>query len=146
MLTIDASVWLNADSPIEAGHPESRALMDWVAKYQIPVFVPTLLRIEVAGAISRTRGDAALARDYSAQLALLPFIRWVALDDLLAAQAAELAAGHGLRGADAVYAAVAAVSGCTLVTLDREHLTRLVGAIPTIRPAEALARFVGTTA
>ena len=38
-----------------------------------------------------------------------------------------LAAEHGLRGADAVYAAVAIEAGCTLVSLDGEHLTRLPG-------------------
>jgi len=61
------------------------------------------------------------------------------VDDLLARLAVALAAQHGLRGADAVYAAVAAHAGCTLVTLDQEQLNRLAGAVPTRTPAAALA-------
>lgn len=140
MLTIDASVWLNADSPKEVHHEESRALLDWVALYQTPIVVPTLLCVEVAAAISRTRRDISLAREYAAQMALLPFVRWVGLDQILAAQAAVLAAQDAIRGADAVYAAVAAGAGSTLLSLDKEHLTRLVGVIPTHSPADALAR------
>jgi len=45
-----------------------------------------------------------------------------------------------LRGADSVYAAVALEYGCDLVSLDREHLTRLVSVVPTVTPADALAR------
>jgi predicted nucleic acid-binding protein len=50
-----------------------------------------------------------------------------------------LAARHGLRGADAIYAAVAVQSGCTLISLDNEHLTRLVGIVSVLTPATALA-------
>jgi predicted nucleic acid-binding protein len=50
-----------------------------------------------------------------------------------------LAAQHGLRGADAVYAAVAQQAGCTLISLDHEHLTRLVGLISVQTPEAALA-------
>jgi predicted nucleic acid-binding protein len=107
MLTIDASVWVNADSPTEENYASSRALLDWVANRQTPVVAPTLLLVEVTAAISRVRGNSALARDYAARMAVLPFIRWIALDEPLAAQAAELAAQHALRGADAVYVAVA---------------------------------------
>jgi predicted nucleic acid-binding protein len=138
-MTIDASVWVNADSPSEPDHAASRALLDHVAATNTVVIVPTLLRVETAAAISRTRKDAALAREYSEKLAGLPFIVWVALDDALAARAAGLAANHGLRGADAVYAAVALAHGCDLVSLDREHLTRLSSVVRTHTPAQALA-------
>ena len=84
-----------------------------------------MLRVEVAAAIGRTRRDAALARAFSEKLAALPFVRWVSFDLALAATAAGLAADHGLRGADAVYAAVAITHGCELISLDQEHLTRL---------------------
>jgi predicted nucleic acid-binding protein len=60
-----------------------------------------------------------------------------ALDEGCALHA--LAAQHGLRGADAVYAAVAHEVGSTLVTLDNEHLTRLVNLITVYTPAVALA-------
>jgi predicted nucleic acid-binding protein len=125
MLTIDASVWVNADSPTETGSRESRAFIDHVVASNTVVIVPTLLRVEVAAAIGRARRDAKLAREYSERLAMLPFIRWVGLDGALAERAAGLAAEYGLRGADAVYAAVALAHGCELISLDGEHLERL---------------------
>src|SRR4051812_7264690 len=100
MLTIDASVWVNADSPTEEGSEGSRAFLDQVASTGVQVIVPTLLRVEVAAAISRTRQDSALAREYARRLAQVPFIQWVSLDEQLAEKATILAANHGLRGAD----------------------------------------------
>jgi predicted nucleic acid-binding protein len=139
MLTIDASVWVNADSPSEPESSTSRALLDRVAASGTIVVVPTLLRVEVAAAIGRSRRDAALAREYAARLAALPFVRWIGLDTLLAARASTLAADHALRGADAVYATVAQVHGCDLISLDREHLTRLTGLLRVRTPAQELA-------
>jgi len=139
MLTIDASVWVNADSPSEPDSASSRAFLDQVAAAGTIIFLPTLLRVEVAAAISRTRKDAALARDYSERLAALPFVRWIPLDVSLAAQASALAAEHGLRGADAVYAAVAMAHGCALISLDGEHLTKLVSVLQVRTPSQSLA-------
>lgn len=139
MLTVDASVWVNADSPAEPESASSRAFLDQVAAARTTIIVPTLLRVEVAAAISRTRKDAALAREFSEKLAALPFVRWIALDPSLAARASGLAADHGLRGADAVYAAVAMAHGCDLISLDQEHLTRLVSVLKVRTPSQSLA-------
>ena len=139
MLTIDASVWVNADSPTEQDSASSRLFLDRVAAASTPVYVPTLLRIEIAAAISRTRKDPVLAKDYSDKLAALPFVRWVPLDDALAERGAILAADLGLRGADAVYAAVALTHNCRLISLDREHLTRLPSAIDVRTPSQEFA-------
>ena len=56
-----------------------------------------------------------------------------------------LALAHRLRGADAVYAAVAQQFATTLISRDREHLTHLVGIIPVLHPATALAALRATT-
>ncbi len=61
------------------------------------------------------------------------------LDVELGQQARKLAAQYGLRGADAVYAAVAHQVGSTLISRDNEHLTRLNGII-TVRTPEAVLR------
>lgn len=50
-----------------------------------------------------------------------------------------LAAQHGLRGADAVYAGVAAQTNCILITLDNEQLTRLANIVIAQTLATALA-------
>ena len=95
--------------------------------------------IEVAATISRTRFDATLARNFAETLRNLSDIAFVPLDDKLMQQALEIAADHRLRGADAIYVAVAQRYGTTLLSLDREHLTRVVGIVPTLTPAEVLA-------
>jgi predicted nucleic acid-binding protein len=139
LFTIDASVWVNAYSPAEPGQPASRILLDRLFAHSTPIVVPTLLPIEVAGAIARTRGDSDLGHRLATALLGLPSLRWIALDDPVARQATRLAAQCRLRGADAVYAAVALIHGCALITLDQEHLSRLGPVVRTIPPSEALA-------
>lgn len=70
-------------------------------------------------------------RDWPNQ-ALLP------LDGVVADRAAELAARFHLRGADAVYAAIAQQFGTTLITLDRQQLERLPPEVSTAQPADVL--------
>ncbi len=139
MYTVDASVWVNAFDRREAGHEVSRRFLEVLQAEALTVVLPSLLGVEVAGAISRTRGEPERALQFAAAVARLPNVTLMPLDDDLAEQAQELAAHHGLRGADAVYAAVALGADCTLVSLDREHLTRLGDVVPTCMPAEALA-------
>jgi predicted nucleic acid-binding protein len=118
----------------------SRRLLDKLIALRAQIIVPTLLPIELAGAISRVRGDIALAADMASAMLALPTLRFIALDERLARTSAELAARNRLRGADEVYAAVALTYRCELVSLDHEHLTRLKTVVSTITPLEALAK------
>jgi len=138
-VVVDASVFINAFNPYEAGHEESRRLLSVLQDRAVPVIVPTLLLPEVSAAIGRGRDDAQLARDFCAALRRLPHIVWVSVDDSLAWQAAEIAAQHRLRRSDAVYAAVAVRFGATLATLDREQKERLSGVTGARYPAEMVA-------
>lgn len=134
--TVDASVFLNAFNPYEDGHEVSRSVLARFEEEAIPIIVPNLLRVEVAAAVARGRGDAGLARRFAETLMRLPHLVVVPLDDRLAAVAAALAADQGLRGADAVYGAVAVRFGSALVTRDREQGDRLAAVITTLRPSE----------
>ncbi len=136
--TIDASVWINAFNPAEHGHSQSQLFLAELQARQVPLIVPNLLLPEVSATIARGSGDAELALRFALALARLPHLILVSLDDTLAQQAAQMAAQYRLRGADAVYAAVAVRFGCTLVTLDHEQLQRLASVLPTQRPIEAL--------
>lgn len=138
MFTVDASVWVNAFDQREPGHQVSRQFLEVVQRQALPVIVPNLVLAEVAGAIGRTRREPAQAQGFAMALSRLPHVTVRALDEECARQALTLAAQNGLRGADAVYAAVAHGAGSTLVTLDREHLTRLVNLLPVCTPAVAL--------
>jgi predicted nucleic acid-binding protein len=137
--TIDASVFLNAFNPAEAGHAESHQLLALLQAQALPIMIPTLVLPEVAATISRVHGDARLAHMFADQLSRLPHVMLITLDQLLAQQAAEAAAQHRLRGSDAVYAAVALRFSAVLVTLDREQHDRVTAVLTSYYPAEALA-------
>lgn len=94
---------------------------------------------EVAGVVRRTRRDPIPARLAVAALRALPYIRFVPMDDPLAQGAAEIAGDYALRGADALYIAVARQHGCTFVSLDREARERSAPIVTVRTPAEALA-------
>lgn len=137
--TIDASVFVNAFNPAEAGHVESQRLLAQFRAQATPLIAPTLVLPEVAAAIRRGRADEDLARRFAAAISRLPHLVLVSLDQILSQQAGEIAAQYGLRGSDAVYTAVALHFGSTLITLDREQLTRVAAVLTTRTPAEALA-------
>jgi predicted nucleic acid-binding protein len=145
MYTVDASVWVNGFDQWEAGHATSRQLLEVLRIRALPIIVPNLVLAEVAGAISRTRNDPAQAEVFATTLGRLTNVTVVPLDVALGDQARVLAAQHGLRGADAVYAAVAQQAGCTLISLDHEHLTRLGSVVLVRTPAVVLAELVPPT-
>jgi predicted nucleic acid-binding protein len=99
---------------------------------ELSITIPSLALVEVAGSISRTRRRPDRAASFADTIAHLPHVTVVALSPELTAIAVQLAARHALRGADAVYAAVALNAGCTLITLDGEHLARLANVVPTV--------------
>jgi predicted nucleic acid-binding protein len=145
MYTVDASVWVSAFDQREPGYLVSRQFLEVLRSQALPIIVPNLVLVEVAGAISRTRRAAAQAQAFVTTLRQLPHVTVRVLDEVCALHALTLAAQHGLRGADALYAVVAHEAGGTLVTLDTEHLTRLVNLIPVCTPAVALAALTPET-
>lgn len=96
--------------------------------------VPTLLLPEVGGALSRRTGDAALAYRVVGDIVRLPGLRLVNVTQQLGALAAQLAADLRLRGADAVYVAVAQALSLPLVTWDREQLSRAASRVTVRTP------------
>lgn len=137
--TVDASVFLNAFNPYEAGHEDSHRLLALMQEQAVPIIAPTLLLPEVAAAVARGQGDADLARRFVARLKQLPHLVLAPLDEALAQQAADMAAHHRLRGSDAVYAAVALRFGSQLVSLDREQRERVASVVSARGPASALS-------
>jgi predicted nucleic acid-binding protein len=138
MYTIDASVVLNAFNETEIGHYESNQLITQLITQTIPIIEPSLVLVEVAATISRIRGDATLAQEFASALQKLSQITFIPLDHEITQQALEVAANYQLRGADAIYVAVALRYSTTLISLDKEHLTRVTGIVPTLTPAQAL--------
>jgi predicted nucleic acid-binding protein len=150
--TIDASVHLNALAPAEEGSSASQEFLARVhrvspdaetsrqegASPPNEVFSPTLLLVEVAAAVARVFDDTERGTQLAAAVRDLPAQSLLTLDRSLADEASAVAAERRLRGADAVYAAIARRSESLLVTRDRQQLERLPPAIPACPPEQAL--------
>jgi predicted nucleic acid-binding protein len=122
-LVVDASIWVSAFIPADVHHQTTRAWL--VAASPTETFVtPALGLVETAGAVARRTGSELLARRACRAIERLPNVLVVIPDGALWDAALSAAAGRSLRGADAVYVAVADVLGLPLVTWDREQRDR----------------------
>ena len=137
--TIDASVVVNAFNPHEEGHAASLQILAAIQERGDPVMVPTLVVPEIASAAARASADSAGALQYANATGALPHFLLVTLTLAMARQAAELAATHRVRPADAVYLAVARRYGTTLVSRDDEQRARGSAVVTCLTPEEALS-------
>jgi predicted nucleic acid-binding protein len=122
--TIDASVFVNAFNRHERGHAGSLQILAAIHERGDPIIVPTLLVAEIASAVARATDDTTGAVNYANATIGLPHLTLVSLTPAITRRAAELAATHRLRAADAVYLEVARRYATTLVSRDDEQLTR----------------------
>ncbi len=134
-MVIDASVWVAAFLARDAHHRDAAVLLRRLIEEGIMVTTPLLALPEVVGAIARQTDDSELAEKITAFLHTQPWIQFVPLTGDLATEAATSAAQQRLRGADAVYVALAAQRALTLVTLDREMLERAKEIVTSVTPA-----------
>jgi predicted nucleic acid-binding protein len=138
MFTIDASVYVNALRPPEVGSADSQSFLGYVTDHSLPVVSPTLLLVELAAVLARGHDNASDSIALAWAMQAFPNYSWRPLNLELARTASVLAAQYRLRGADAVYAAVAQQESLVLVTLDRQQLERLSPLLKVQRPVEAL--------
>lgn len=142
-MIVDASVWVARFLSGDENHACAAACITHALRLGERLIIPVLAWAEVAGAIARRSGSTEAAQG---ALALLQQRRWidaVAIDGTVGRQAALLAAEHMLRGADAVYVALAAVRGQPLVTLDQEMIERGPAAVPRLTPNDWLQARAG---
>lgn len=138
--TVDASVFVNAFNPHEEGHEVSFQILSAIQERGDPVIVPTLLVPEIVAAVARATGDGPGALQYATATAALPHLTLVSITAAVARQAADLAAAHRLRGADAIYVAVARRYGTTIVSRDDEQRARGSAVVACQTPEEALEK------
>jgi predicted nucleic acid-binding protein len=124
-VTIDASVFVNAFSPTEAGSDKSLKIISHLKENSIPIIVPVLVLPEIAAAIARKQGNSAFALQLVKEIKSLPGITFIDVDESITNLATDIAANNRLRGSDAIYAAVTLRFGTELITLDKEQLDRL---------------------
>jgi predicted nucleic acid-binding protein len=131
---VDASVRVSRFLPADVHHARSRQWIEDHLANRRRVLAPTLFLVEVAGAIGRRAGDPAVARRAADSLRALPGLIRVGLPGDVRDHAAELAAILRLRGADAVYVAIADRLRVPLVTWDAEQLSRASVRVATLTP------------
>ena len=134
MAVIDASVAVALVNAQEKEHASCWMWFEEARRADEPVSAPAILLSELAAALSRGMGDAALARRVVQQWSSSGLIELVPVTIGLAEQAAAIAADHRIRGCDAVYVALADLSGDALVTLDRQQLERGAAVAAVRRP------------
>lgn len=122
-MVIDASVWVSFYLPQDTNHPATTPFIRRVVQNRVLVFAPGLILVEIGAALAR-RVDQDTARRAVAQLRRLPYLRLASLDTLGVARATRTAIDCRLRGADAVYVALAQRLALPLVSWDSEHHTR----------------------
>jgi predicted nucleic acid-binding protein len=137
-LTIDASVFVRATNSLEPGHEECEEVVRLLGSKTAVVVLPTLAIPELAGALGRRRMERSRVDALMDRIRRMPTATFVALDDALAEEAAELAIQTRLRGADAVYVATARRYGTTLITVDEEQRQRVPPDVTAILPTQFL--------
>ncbi len=138
-LTIDASVFISAALPSEVQFSDSDSFLNKIRLRPQVLHCPTLLIPETAASLARRANNAGIGQNSVQWVTLFPGMRLIPLDLARALQAAQIAATYRLRGADAVYVAVAQEFGTTLITWDAEMLTRGAQAVPVMTPSDWLA-------
>ena len=133
-VVVDASVWVSRLVTGDVHHARCEIWFREQAASGGVLAAPVFVLAEVAGAISRRTGQRTLARQAIGLLQKLPSLRLVSLDVPLGSLAAQLAADQPLRGADALYVAIALRLGLPLITLDAEQLRRAEAVITMISP------------
>lgn len=124
MIVIDASVWISRILVDDPFHAVSRAWLLTQARQGHLLIVPSLFFAEVGGAVSRRSGSEAMGVDAIQRIARVPALRVVAMNPELGMQAGRLAAQLRLRGADAMYVALARRLNVPLATWDQELFQR----------------------
>ena len=123
MIVVDASVWVSYYNFADANNAASATWFKQQLNSQTPLVIPTLALPEIGGAIAR-RMDQTQARNIISNLRNLSSLIIIEVDDTLGRQAATLAIDLRLRGADAVYVAVAQYFNLPLITWDVEIINR----------------------
>jgi len=140
IFTVDASVFISAAKPGEAAHSACVEFFTQAVRQHGAFECPTLLLVEIAAAMGRSTRDSQLSRSFVQKTQANPLLRLKPLDTHLAGLSADMALTHFVRGADAVYLAVAHEAGGALITLDEEMKQRGAAIVPSFTPSEWLRR------
>ena len=141
---LDANVLVAAYRVGEPHRAASRQFLARALSQQAEFFCPAIVLPECTGAVARATGDAREGAKILKGLRRFPGLQLVVVGLSLADRAAEIAMRYRLRGADSIYVAVAELFRIPLLTWDAEMLARAPTVVPTMTPADWLARHPAT--
>jgi predicted nucleic acid-binding protein len=121
---VDASVWVAYFHEADPAHARSFTWVENAIAAGETLVAPSLLLAEVAGALRRISGRPETAAEIVEHLLTVERLDLVELDRPRALRAAEVAATTALRGAAAVYLALAVERGDVLISVDRRQRER----------------------
>ena len=130
VLVVDASVWVSAADATDAFSEPSRTFLSSVARREISIALPDFAELECACALARRLRDGERGRDLAAEMLRSPLITAHSLDPALLRRAIDVGTRKLLRAGDAVYAAVAELTGGEVVTWDGELIQRMGAVTP----------------
>jgi predicted nucleic acid-binding protein len=122
MIVTDASIWVSIAYYNDIHRQATRVWLNEYLATNRGITAPTLLIAEVGGAVARRTGKSQFGHNAVKALTSHGFLRLIPIDQRLAATAAELAADYRLRGADALYVALAYSLDVPLLTWDQEQM------------------------
>ncbi|MEN3943940.1 PIN domain-containing protein [Prosthecobacter sp. SYSU 5D2] len=129
-VTIDASVWIAAQDTADVFCQQSREFLTACLTQGLSLHVPAYARVEVACALARKLRDPDQGQELTRSVFLAAGVQEWEMNAWLLTASLTLGTSQFLRGADALYAGTASLSGSTLVSWDKEHLLRAGGISP----------------
>jgi len=124
MPVVDASVCVAIFNEDDLGHLDAAAWFVAASLDEEPIVAPAILLAEVGGALARAMMDDSTPMEVVTLLRSGRLLELFVVDERLAARAATIAAAFRIRGADAIYVALADQLGIPLITSDRQQLER----------------------
>lgn len=131
---VDASVWLALFWPDDPHHAASRAWMEEQVTAGERLLIPAIALAEVAAPIRRRTGDPGLAIEAVRAILDLPGVTAISVTEDMGRLSGEIAASMGMKGGDAVYAALAFMEHVPLVSWGSEQIGRCPSQVTARRP------------
>lgn len=141
MIVADTSVWLASLLPADVHFHETQPLLDQVRLGQVRLEVPAHFPAEVTGVLARIGEPEPFISDTIALLTSGDYVTIHPISVRLGVLAADIARYARVRGADAIFVALAQSLDLPLVTWDKQQRERGARFCRTMTPVEAMATF-----
>jgi predicted nucleic acid-binding protein len=139
MYVIDSSIFLSGFFDHEPYHKESQKCLRYFKENpSVSVFLPEFVIPEIGCVISRIIKKSKLGIEFAKSLRGFVNFKFIPVDRYIADLSLEIGSFLNLKGADAIFVAVAYNFNSTLISSDKEHLEKAKRLIKVIHPKDFL--------